>query len=318
MKVTEHIQQANGNTLFSFEILPPKKGYKIQTILNHVEPLLQYNPSFIDVTYHREEIIYNEQADGHITKHILNKRPGTLGTCSILQHKFGVDAIPHILCGGFSKTDTENMLIDLDFIGIDNVMALRGDTAAGEVYFTPYPDGHQHANQLVAQINNLKHGKYVSPIIEANHDINFEIGVAGYPEKHIEAPNLQQDLKYLKKKIDAGAAYIVTQMFFDNQVYFDFVDKCRAYGITVPIIPGIKPFSHAKQLSIIPHRFNVDLPQKLIEAIEDAKTPTEIKNIGIKHCIHQCIELLEHQVPVLHFYSMGKSKEIEQIIQEVL
>lgn len=315
MKVTEHIQNAKEKTLFSFEILPPKKGENVDSVLKNIEPLLQYNPSFIDVTYHREELVYNESPDGRITKHSINRRPGTLGTTSIIQHKFGVDAIPHILCGGFSKSDTENMLIDLNFIGIHNVMALRGDASPHETYFSAHPNGNRFANELVKQIVNLNNGEYIDGHTTSNKT-NFQIGVAGYPEKHMEAPNLQNDMKYLKQKIDAGAEYIVTQMFFDNQAYFDFVEKCRAAEIHVPIIPGLKPISTHRHLNIIPHRFHIDLPQNLIDDIENAKTTKEIKAIGIQHCIQQCEELLDFGVPALHFYSMGKAKNVEEVVKE--
>lgn len=263
MKITEHIQNAQ-ETLFSFEILPPLKGENIDSIFQSIEPLMEFKPPFIDVTYHREEVTYTELPGGLLKKRIVKKRPGTVGICAAIQNKYGVDAVPHILCGGFSKEDTENFLIDIDFLGIENVVALRGDAVKNEIYFRPEPDGHKYASELVTQIVALNNGIYLDEELENKSKTNFCIGVAGYPEKHMEAPNLDTDISFLKQKIDAGAHYIVTQMFFDNQKFFAFVEKCRAAGITVPIIPGLKPLTSLKQLSMIPQRFRVDLPDQLI------------------------------------------------------
>ena len=316
MKVTEHIKQAEGKTLFSFEILPPKKGENLDSILKNTTPLLKYSPSFIDVTYHREEHEYIERPDGLLEKKIVKKRPGTVGTCAIIQHKFGIDAIPHILCGGFNQEETENLLIDLDFIGINNIMALRGDSLKSETYFKPEKDGHHFASELVKQVIKLNNGTYLDSSLKNPAKTNFQIGVAGYPEKHMEAASLEQDLKFLKNKVDAGADYIVTQMFFDNQKYFDFVKKCRSLDINIPIIPGLKPFSTQRQLSLIPHRFHIDLPNELIKNIDNCKTNKEVKQVGIEWCIKQCEELKEFGVPALHFYSMGKSDNIEAVVKE--
>lgn len=317
MKVTEHIEKANGKTLFSFEILPPLKGQDLQSIFDGIDPLIEFNPSFIDVTYHREEYRYKELPNGLLKKQVVKKRPGTVGICAAIQNKYQVDAVPHILCGGFTKEDTENFLIDLDFLGIDNVVALRGDAVKTETYFKPKKEGHQFAGELVRQINDLNNGKYLDDDLENSSKTNFSIGVAGYPEKHMEAPSLDSDIYFLKEKIKNGANYIVTQMFFDNQRYFDFVDKCRSEGITVPIIPGLKPISTRKQLNLIPHRFSVDIPNDLIKEIIKCKDNKAVREVGIEWGIQQSKELMKAGVPVLHFYSMGKSDNIKKIVKQV-
>lgn len=317
MKVTEHIEQSNGTTQFSFEILPPLKGQHIQSIFDNIDPLMEFKPPFIDVTYHREEYVYKEVEDGLLKKQVVKKRPGTVGICAAIQNKYGVDAIPHILCGGFSKEDTENFLVDLDFLDIDNVMALRGDAVKSETYFRPEKDGHAYASELVEQIQNLNKGNYLDDELQNSSCTNFCIGVAGYPEKHMEAPSLESDIHFLKKKIKKGATYIVTQMFFDNKKFFQFVDKCRKEGITVPIIPGLKPIATKKQLNLIPHRFHVDLPEELIIEIVKCKDNKQVRQIGIEWCIEQSKELQKAGIPVLHYYSMGKSDNIKAIAKEV-
>ncbi|CAM3513537.1 5,10-methylenetetrahydrofolate reductase [Flavobacterium saliperosum S13] len=317
MKVTQHIENANGKSLFSFEILPPLKGQNIQCIFDNIEPLMEFKPPFIDVTYHREEYEFKELSSGLLEKKIVKKRPGTVGICSAIQNKYQVDAIPHILCGGFTKEDTENFLIDMDFLGIDNVVALRGDAVKSEIYFKPEKEGNHYASELVTQISNLNNGIYLDADLQNTNKTNFCIGVAGYPEKHMEAPSIDSDIHFLKKKIKNGADYIITQMFFDNQKFFEFVDKCRAAGITVPIIPGLKPISTKKQLNLIPHRFKVDLPDDLIMAVVKAKDNEAVAQIGIEWCINQSKELLKAGIPVLHYYSMGKSENIKAIAGEV-
>lgn len=313
MKVTEHIAKAKGKTQFTFEILPPLKGQHINALFNSIDDLMEFKPPFIDVTYHREEHVYKDRENGLLELRVIKKRPGTVGICAAIQSKYKVDAIPHILCGGFSKEDTENFLVDLDYLEIDNVVALRGDSVKSETYFKPTKDGHTYANELVQQIAELNQGKYLDEELLNSHATHFCIGVSGYPEKHMEAPSLESDLHFLKKKINAGADYIVTQMFFDNQKFFDFVAKARAEGITVPIIPGLKPLSTLKQLNMIPHRFHVDLPQDLIDAVVKAKDNSAISQIGVEWCIQQSKELKEHGVPFLHYYSMGKSKNVKKI-----
>lgn len=317
MKVTEHIEQSEGKTLFSFEILPPLKGQNIQSIFDGIDPLMEFKPPFIDVTYHREEYVYEEMANGLLQKKVVRKRPGTVGICAAIQNKYNVDAIPHILCGGFTKEDTENFLIDLGFLGIDNVMALRGDAVKSETYFTPEKEGHSYASELVSQITSLNKGCYLDSALQNSAPSDFCIGVAGYPEKHMEAPNMDSDIHFLKKKIKNGATYVVTQMFFDNEKYFNFVAKCRAEGITVPIIPGLKPLSTKKQLNVIPHRFNADLPEALIKEVLKCKNNTAVREVGIEWCTQQSKELLEKQIPVLHYYSMGKSDNIKSIVKEL-
>jgi methylenetetrahydrofolate reductase (NADPH) len=317
MKVTEHIEKANGKPLFSFEILPPLKGQNIQSIFDSIDPLMEFNPPFIDVTYHREEFEFKELPSGLLEKKVVKKRPGTVGICAAIQNKYQVDAIPHILCGGFTKEDTENFLIDIDFLGIQNVVALRGDAIKSETYFRPEKEGHNFASELVSQISNLNNGIYLDSDLQNSCKTDFCIGVAGYPEKHMEAPSLDSDIHFLKKKIKHGAQYIITQMFFDNQKYFDFVDKCRKEGITVPIIPGLKPIATKKQLNLIPHRFSVDLPDDLIMEVVRAHDAEAVKQIGIEWCINQSKELVKAGIPVLHYYSMGKSENIKQIANAI-
>ncbi|RXR22232.1 methylenetetrahydrofolate reductase [NAD(P)H] [Flavobacterium stagni] len=317
MRVTQHIENAQGKPLFSFEILPPLKGQNIQSIFDGIDPLMEFQPPFIDVTYHREEYEFKELENGLLQKKIVKKRPGTVGICAAIQGKYDVDAIPHVLCGGFTKEDTENLLIDLDFLGIDNVVALRGDALKTETYFKPEKDGNHYASDLVEQISNLNRGIYLDEDLKNTAKTNFCIGVAGYPEKHMEAPSLDSDIHFLKQKIKNGADYIITQMFFDNQKFFEFVDKCRKAGIEVPIIPGLKPIATKKQLNLIPHRFSLELPDSLIMEVVRAKDNDAVKQIGIEWCIAQSKELLAAGVPVLHYYSMGKADNIKSIAKEV-
>ncbi|MCX6183984.1 MAG: methylenetetrahydrofolate reductase [NAD(P)H] [Flavobacterium sp.] len=313
MKVTQHIENAKGNPLFSFEILPPLKAQNIQSIFDNIDPLMEFKPPFIDVTYHREEYEFKELPSGLLQKKVVKKRPGTVGICAGIQNRYNVDAIPHILCGGFTKEDTENLLIDLDFLGIDNVVALRGDALKNEIYFKAEKDGNEYASELVTQISNLNQGIYLDEDLKNSAQTNFCIGVAGYPEKHMEAPSFDSDIHFLKQKIQNGADYIITQMFFDNQKFFDFVAKCRNEGITVPIIPGLKPLATKKQLNQIPLRFSIDLPDQLIMEVVKAKDNEAVRQIGIEWCTAQSKELLAAGIPVLHYYSMGKSDNIKQI-----
>ncbi|WP_047548030.1 methylenetetrahydrofolate reductase [NAD(P)H] [Psychroserpens sp. Hel_I_66] len=313
MKITEHIKKANGKTLFSFEIIPPKKGNSIHELYSNIDPLMEYKPPFIDVTTSREQYVYIDKGEGLLDRRITRMRPGTVGICAAIKHKYDVDTVPHVLCGGFSKEETEYLLIDCHYLGIDNVMALRGDAMSHQKYFEPSKGGHKFATQLVGQIQNLNCGKYLHDVVEADNKADFCIGVAGYPEKHIEAPSLQSDLKRLKEKVDAGADYVVTQMFFDNKKYFDFVEAAKKEGINVPIIPGIKPIAVKKHLQLLPQVFKIDLPQDLINAIENCSNNKNVRQVGVEWTIHQSKELLDAGVPVLHYYSMGKSDNIEAI-----
>lgn len=317
MKVTKHIEKAKGKTLFSFEIIPPQKGKSIQELYNNIDPLMEFNPPFIDVTTSREEFVYIDKGNGLLAKKLTRMRPGTLGICASIKHKYNVDTIPHVLCGGFTKEETEYLLVDCHYLGIDNVMALRGDAMKDEKYFMPKNGGNNYAVDLVKQIKRLNDGKYLHDLIDVDNKSDFCIGVAGYPEKHLESPSLQSDLKRLKEKVDAGADYVVTQMFFDNSKYFEFVDKARAIGITIPIIPGIKPIAVKKHLQLLPQVFRVDIPEDLINAIEKSTSADEVKAIGIEWAIQQSLELKKAGVPVLHYYSMGKSENIRQIAKAV-
>ena len=316
MKVIDHIKNAKGKTQFTFEILPPVKGHDIKTIFDNVDPLMEFNPPFIDVTYHREEYVFNEKENGLLEKKVVRKRPGTVGICAAVQNKYNVDAVPHILCGGFSREVTENFLIDLDFLGIDNVVALRGDAIKSETYFTPNKDGHKYASELVNQITNLNNGIYLEDL-EIATKTNFCIGVAGYPEKHMEAPSMKSDLHFLKEKIKLGADYVITQMFFDNKKYFEFIDLCKEEGINVPIIPGLKPISTLKQLNLIPHRFHCDLPEPLIKEIIKCKDNSQVRQVGVEWCIEQSKELVSKNVPFLHYYSMGRSSNIKAVADAI-
>ena len=312
MKVTEHINQSTG-TLFSFEIIPPKKGDSIRSLFDQIDPLMEFKPPFIDVTYHREEYVYKERENGLLEKKSIKKRPGTVGICAAIQNHYQIDAVPHIICGGFSKEETENALIDLNFLGIDNVLALRGDHIKSEPAFVPEPDGNAFASDLVGQINGMNKGIYLDDELENAIPSDFCIGVAGYPEKHFEAPNMKFDLKWLKKKVDLGAEYIVTQMFFDNQCYFRFVEECKKIGINIPIIPGIKPIATKSHLTTLPKIFKIDVPEALEQEVVKCKDNAAVRQLGIEWGIQQCKELIKARVPVLHFYSMGKSKNIHKI-----
>ena len=316
MKVTDHIKKANGKTLFSFEIIPPKKGKNIQELYNNIEPLMEFNPPFIDVTTSREEYIYIEK-QGLLDRKITRMRPGTVGICAAIKHKYDVDTVPHVLCGGFSKEETEYLLVDCHYLGIDNVMALRGDAMSHQKYFEASKGGHQYATQLVSQIQNLNCGNYLHDVIDADDKSNFCIGVAGYPEKHLEAPSLQTDLKRLKEKVDAGADYVVTQMFFDNKKYFAFVDAAKKAGINVPIIPGIKPIAVKRHLQLLPQVFKIDLPQDLITSIDKCTDNKQVRQVGVEWAIQQSKELLAAGVPVLHYYSMGKSDNVKSIASQL-
>ncbi|MBC8034422.1 MAG: methylenetetrahydrofolate reductase [Chitinophagaceae bacterium] len=316
MKVIEHIAQAK-DTLVSFEILPPLKGKGMSAIYEHLDPLMEFKPSFINVTYHRRETMFKKKADGTFEKVEVRKRPGTVGICAAVMNHYQIDAVPHLICGGFSKRETEDALIDLNFVGIDNVLVLRGDASKNEANFEPQPDGHRYAIDLLKQVVDLNNGVYLEEEITNGVKTNFCMGIAGYPEKHFEAPNLETDLAFLKSKIEAGAEYIMTQMFFNNQKYFEFVKNCREHGITVPVIPGLKAITNKKQLNILPKIFHVDIPNELSLEIMKAKTDDDVEKIGIEWLVQQSKELKAAGVPVLHYYTLGKSKTIENVVKEV-
>ena len=313
MKVTEHIKKGNGKTLFTIEILPPLKGENIRTLFDNLDPLMEFKPPFIDVTYHREEYIYKKQESGLLEKRSVRKRPGTVGICAAIQNHYKIDTVPHIICGGFTREETENALIDLHFLGIDNVLVLQGDAIKNEGRFAPEPDGHKYASELLEQVSSMNKGIYLEEELLNTAPTDFCIGVAGYPEKHFAAPNLKTDLKYLKLKVDLGAEYIVTQMFFDNKRYFDFVRSCEEAGITVPIIPGIKPITTRSQINVLPTTFHIDIPEELADEIEKCKDNASARQVGIEWTINQSKELIKAGVPTLHFYSMGKSDPIYKI-----
>lgn len=313
MKVCDHIKAANGKTLFTIEILPPLKGESIRILFDNIDPLMEFKPPFIDITYHREEYVYKKKENGLLEKRSTRKRPGTVGMCAAIQNRYKVDTVPHIICGGFTREETENALIDLHFLGIDNVLVLQGDAIKNESRFVPEPGGHHYASDLLQQVVNMNKGIYLDDDLQNATPTDFCVGVAGYPEKHFFAPNLKADIKYLKLKVDLGADYIVTQMFFDNKKYFDFVEKCREAGITVPIIPGIKPITSRGQTTILPKAFHIDIPEDLADAIDSCKDNFAVKEVGIEWCIQQSKELMKYGVPTLHYYSMGKSDPIYRI-----
>ena len=313
MKVTNHIKNAK-QTLFSFEILPPLKGTSIQSIYNSLDPLMEFNPPFIDVTYHREEYVYKKRKDGLLERISVRKRPGTVGICAAIMNIYQVDTVPHIICGGFNKEETENALIDLDFLGVDNVLVLRGDPIKSETYFTAEEGGHKYASELLGQVNEMNNGIYLDEDLKNSAPTDFCIGVAGYPEKHFEAANMRSDIHFLKKKVEAGADYIVTQMFFDNQKYFDFVKLCREHDINIPIIPGLKPISTQKQLSLLPHRFNLNIPNNLVDEVLKCKDNIDVRQVGVEWAKQQTKELIEFGAPCVHFYTMGKSDNVQEIV----
>lgn len=317
MKVTSYFEKAKGNTLISFEVLPPLKGGSMEAIFNALDPLMEFKPPFIDVTYHREEYIYVKKPSGYYEKTAIRKRPGTVGICAAIMHRYGVDAVPHLLCGGFTREDTENALIDLNFLNINNVLALRGDPRKFDGKFVAEEDGHSYALDLVKQIVNMNNGIYLDQNIENGEKTDFCIGIAGYPEKHYEAPNMENDLEWTKKKIEAGADYIVTQMFFNNQAFFDYVKACRKAGINVPIVPGLKPLTKKYQLNSIPRIFHIDIPDELSKEMLKAKNAKERRQVGIEWSIQQSKELKAAGVPCLHYYTMGDSETIRKIAEGV-
>ncbi len=316
MKVIDIINKAE-KTVFSFELLPPLKGNDVSKIYQTIESLVEFDPKYINITTHRDETEFKEMPDGTIVKRTVRKRPGTVAIAASIQHKFGIPVVPHILCGGFTKSETEHVLIDLNFLGIKNVLALRGDGAKNQHVFQPEKNGHANANELVTQLKDLGRGKYLDEDLKNNLTLDFCIGVAGYPEKHFEAPNKAQDLIYLKQKVDAGADYIVTQMFFDNKKYYSFVKKCREIGITVPIIPGIKPINLLNQLTVLPKIFSIDIPMELATELGKCKTNNDAAQVGTEWAIFQSKELIANNAPSLHIYTYGVSDNVKEIVKAV-
>ncbi len=314
MKVIDIINNAK-STVFSFELLPPLKGNDISRLYQTIESLTEFDPKYINITTHRDEIEFKELSDGTIVKQTVRKRPGTVAIAASIQHKYGIPVVPHILCGGFTKSETEHVLIDLNFLGIENVLALRGDGLKTQHVFKPEENGHSNAVELVHQIKDLQNGKYLDKDLKNNNQLDFCIGVAGYPEKHFESPNIDLDLGYLKQKVDAGADYIVTQMFFDNQVYYDFVDKCRKMGITVPIIPGIKPINLKNQLTVLPKIFSIDLPSELASELSKCKNNDDARRVGTEWAIFQAKDLIAHNAPSIHIYTYGISDNVKEIVK---
>jgi methylenetetrahydrofolate reductase (NADPH) len=314
-KITKYFEEAAGKTLFSIEIIPPMKGQHLGELMSHIEPLMEFKPPFIEVTYHREE--YVEKIIDGVSKRIpIRKRPGTLGICASIMQRFQIEAVPHVICGGFTKEETEDFLIDLHYLGIENALLLRGDQEKGEAHFVPKPGGHAYANELVEQVAAMNQGILLHEETESL-PTNFCIGVAGYPEKHIDAVSFDQDLKYLKQKVEAGTDYIVTQMFFDNAKYFDFVKKCREIGIHVPIIPGLKPLATERQLDILPEIFHLEIPTEFVNEARKCANNAAIKQLGIEWAVQQGKELIQAGVPALHFYTMSKSDSVRAIAEKL-
>jgi len=316
MKVIEHINAAK-ETLISFEVLPPLKGKGIGALYAHLDPLMDFKPSFINVTYHRSEHVFKKKADGNFEKVVVRKRPGTESICAAIMNKYNVDTVPHLICGGFGINETEDALINLHYLGINNVLVLRGDAAKNETSFEPEPGGHKYAVDLLKQVVNLNAGIYLEEELKEPHKTKFCIGVAGYPEKHFEAPNMESDLRYLKVKVDAGADYIITQMFYDNAKFFAFVKACREAGISIPIIPGLKPITSKKQLTVLPKTFHIDLPSELSNEVLKCKSDEEVEKVGEQWLLQQSLDLKKSGVPVLHFYTLGKPHVIVNVVKNL-
>jgi len=317
MKVTEHIQNLT-RPKFSFEILPPTKGSSIKTIYDTLDPLMEFQPPYINITYHQAEIDLKERPDGLLEPRVVRKRPGTVAISAAIQNRYSVDVVPHLICGGFSREETEDALIDLHYLGIHNVLLVRGDASQLTGRFIPVRNGHEHALDLLRQVVDLNNGKYLEEDIKNPEPMKFSPGVAAYPEKHMEAPNFESDLFYLKAKVDAGAEYVVTQMFFDNSKFFRFVESCRNAGITVPIIPGIKPVSIKKHMNILPQTFKVDIPQELSREVDKCRNNDEVRQVGIEWAIQQSRELIDSGVPIIHFFTMGRADNIRKIAEGIL
>lgn len=314
MTVIEKIRNA-GSTLFTFELLPPLKGHNIENIYATIDRLTEFAPAYINFTSHRNETIYRERPDGLLEKRIVRLRPGTIALAAAVKYKYNIPVVPHLLCGGFTKEETEDALIEMSFLGINDVLALRGDPQKGSRSFIPEKNGHSNTYLLVQQIVNMNNGKYIEENLENSVPTSFCIGVAGYPEKHFEAPNKQVDMENLKHKVEAGASYIVTQMFFDNKKFFQFRDDCVKMGITVPIIAGIKPITALNDLKLLPQTFHIDLPNDLVSAVNKCNSDKEARDAGVEWAIMQSKELIKEGVPGIHYYTLGRSDNIARIVK---
>ena len=317
MKVID-ILNSKRRPFASFELVPPLKGSDASRLYQSLDPLMEFQPPFINITCHRDEIEFVPNGDGTFTRMTLAKRPGTVAIVAAIMRRYPeLEIVPHVICGGSSCSRVESELLDLHFLGISNIMALRGDALPGQKVFIPEPDGFSHSSELVGMISNLNRGQYLDPTVKQGLSTDFCIGVAAYPEKHFEAANLESDIQHLKQKVEAGADYIVTQMFFDNKKFFQFVELCRKAGITVPIIPGLKPISSKKQIDLLPRAFHIDIPQELVSLMSKTKTAEEAYQAGIDWAVKQSRELLEHDVPAIHYYTMAKPDNVCQIVRAV-
>lgn len=316
MRVIDLIH-SNEKTAFSFEILPPLKGTGIEKLYETIDALREFDPKYINITTHRSEYVYKDLGNGLFQRNRLRRRPGTVAVAAAIQSRYTITAVPHILCSGFTREETEYVLLDLQFLGITDLLVLRGDKAKHETVFTPEGDGYFHATELQEQINQFNKGIFVDGSEMKVTNTPFSYGVACYPEKHEEAPNMDSDIYWLKKKVEAGAEYAVTQLFYDNKKYFEFVERAKQAGIHVPIIPGIKPFKRSSQLSMLPKTFKVDLPEELVQEVEKCSTDAQTQQVGTEWCIAQCRELMEHGVPSIHFYSIGAVDSIKAVAKEI-
>ncbi len=316
MKVADKLRETK-NTLFSFELLPPLKGRRLEDIFNSIDPLIEFEPVNINITYHQQEAVYRTLENGLIEKSIIRKRPGTVAISAAVQQKYNITVVPHIICGGFSKEETEDVLIDLHFLGMHNLLVMRGDPQKDQRFFIPEKNGHEHTLGLIEQIMKMNKGIYLDPDLENATPTDFSLGVAGYPEKHYEAPNMETDLLFLKKKIDAGAEYIVTQMFFDNSKYFRFIERIRAAGINVPVIPGLKPITTLKDIEMLPRVFHIDIPEDLVKIVRKCSSNVQAKEAGAEWAVYQSRELKNAGVPAIHYYTIGISDNIRKIAEQV-
>ena len=314
MTVIDKIRNAR-KPLFTFELLPPLKGHSLDRIYCAIDRLMEYEPAYINFTSHRNEVVYKERPDGLLEQRTVRKRPGTIAMAAAVKYKYDVTVVPHILCGGFTKQETENALIEMNFLGINDVLALRGDAQKGSRRFIPEPDGHAYTSELVKQIGDMNQGRYIDDV-ENNTATSFCVGVAGYPEKHIEAANVTNDLERLKEKVDAGASYIVTQMFFDNEKFYRFRDELRKIGIDVPVIPGLKPIAALNDISLLPQTFSIDMPEELVKELKKCKTNDAAREVGVEWTTLQSKDLLKNDVPGIHYYTLGASDNISRIVRE--